>query len=77
MPREEAKSSIGQCVIDNRTLFVEVESMERDAVKNELLHFKGDFKLDFTEEYLNSISEVKLKHILLAARLQALMRNPI
>jgi|GEM_PF-1623704 len=76
MSTEQTKLNGNQCVKNSNTVAVEVEAMECEAVKNELLHFKGNFKLDFTEEYLNSIPEVRLKHILLAARLQALIRNP-
>ncbi len=50
----------------------EIEMMARDDVKSELLHFGGHFPLDYTEEYLESLDTRKLRHILLAARLQLL-----
>ena len=39
----------------------------RDELKSRLLRFKGNFKFDFTESYLDGLSTDKLKHILLAA----------
>jgi len=37
--------------------------------------FKGKFKLDFTEDYLNSLSVNRLRHILLAALINAKPRD--
>ncbi len=42
-------------------------SLNKTEVKNRLLHFKGHFKLDFTEAYLDASSVDKLRHILVAA----------
>lgn len=43
--------------------------------KNELTHriknFRGRFRLDFTESYLNDLSVDRLRHILLAALVNA------
>jgi len=47
-----------------------VNSLNKTEVKNRLLHFKGRFKLDFTEAYLNALSIDKLRHILVAAILK-------
>ena len=47
-----------------------VNSLNKTEVKNRLLHFKGRFKLDFTEAYLNALSIDKLRHILVAAMLK-------
>ncbi|MBN1764461.1 MAG: hypothetical protein JW860_04325 [Sedimentisphaerales bacterium] len=47
-----------------------VAQMSRDEVKQEILHFKGTFKLDFPEDYLEQLSVERLRHILLAAKLQ-------
>ncbi len=44
-----------------------ITSLDRDEIKNRLLHFEGRFKLDFTEDYLESLSIDRLRHILLAA----------
>ena len=47
-----------------------IAEMSMDQVKREILHFDGRFKLDFTEDYLNQQSAERLRHILLAARMQ-------
>ena len=39
----------------------------RDELKNQIKNFRGRFKLDFTDDYLNSLSIDRLRHILLAA----------
>ena len=44
--------------------------MKLDQVKREILHFDGRFELDFTEDYLNQQPVERLRHILLAARMQ-------
>jgi len=55
---------------DAERLAAHIAGMNRQALKNELLHFQGNVRLDFTEEYLNGLSLERLRHILLAARLQ-------
>ena len=47
-----------------------VNSLNKTEVKNRLLHFKGRFKFDFTEAYLEALSVDKLRHILVAAMLK-------
>lgn len=44
-----------------------VSSMKKTQLKKRIKGFKGNFDLDFTDTYLNSCSEEKLRHILLAA----------
>ncbi|MHC4721266.1 MAG: hypothetical protein ACYS6I_01010 [Planctomycetota bacterium] len=44
--------------------------MNKTEIKNRLLHFKGRFKFDFTEAYLDASSVDKLRHILVAAMLK-------
>jgi hypothetical protein len=44
-----------------------IASLDRVAVKRHLLNFKGAFKFDFTEDYLETLSLDRLRHILLAA----------
>ncbi len=53
----------------------EVARMDRRAIIEELLHFQGHFPLDFTPEFLGALSSVRLKHILLAARVQSLRHS--
>jgi hypothetical protein len=40
-------------------------------LKRRIKNFRGRFKLDFTEAYLNRLSEDRLRHILLAALINA------
>ena len=53
----------------------EVAAMDRKAVIAELSNFRAGFPLDFTQEFLESLSDGRLKHILLAARIQASKSN--
>ena len=50
-------------------LAVSIMSLGKAETKRKLKSFKGRFKLDFSEEYLNKISLDQLRHILLAAML--------
>jgi hypothetical protein len=45
--------------------------LDRDELKRRITGFRGRFKLDFTEDYLNSLTVDRLKHILLAALINA------
>lgn len=44
-----------------------IVSMNKSQLKKKIKSFKGNFKLDFTDAYLNGCSQDKLRHILLAA----------
>ena len=44
-----------------------IAALGRDELKRRIRNFKGRFKLDFTEDYLNNLSVDRLRHILLAA----------
>ena len=50
-------------------LATKVASMSRSQLKGKLLTLKTRFPMDFTQEYLDSLSSEKLRHILLAAQL--------
>ena len=41
--------------------------MGRNELKKQIRGFKGRFKMDFTEDYLNKLSIDRLRHVLLAA----------
>jgi len=43
----------------------------RDELKRRIRNFRGRFKLDFTDDYLNNLSVDRLRHILLAALINA------
>jgi hypothetical protein len=48
-----------------------IASLGRDELKKRIRGFRGRFKLDFTENYLDTISVERLRHILLAALINA------
>jgi len=45
----------------------EISGMKREEIYKRIRNFRGRFKLDFTEDYLNNLSMDRLRHILLAA----------
>lgn len=47
----------------------------RNELKSRIKNFKGRFKLDFSEDYLNKLSAERLRHILLAALVNARPHN--
>jgi hypothetical protein len=44
-----------------------ITALGRNELKKRIRSFRGRFKLDFTEDYLNALSVDRLRHILLAA----------
>ena len=52
-----------------------IAALSRDQLKRRIQGFRGRFKLDFTEDYLNAISVDRLRHILLAALINAKARH--
>ena len=52
-----------------------IAALGRDELKRRIRNFRGRFKLDFTEDYLNKISVDRLRHILLAALINAKTHN--
>jgi len=48
-----------------------IASLGRKELMRRIRNFKGRFKLDFTDSYLDNISVDRLRHILLAAFLNA------
>jgi len=44
-----------------------IAALGRNELKRRIRNFRGRFKLDFTEDYLNNLSVDRLRHILLAA----------
>ena len=52
-----------------------IASLGRDELKRRIKGFSGRFKLDFTEDYLNRLTVDRLRHILLAALINAKTRN--
>ncbi len=50
-------------------------TLGREELKRRIKNFKGSFRLDFTEDYLNNLSVDRLRHILLAAIINAKPHN--
>ena len=48
-----------------------IASLGRDELKRRIRNFNGRFKLDFTENYLDAMSVDRLRHVLLAALINA------
>jgi hypothetical protein len=49
------------------SLLVEIASMSRGELIEQLTHFSGDLPLDFSEDYLNGCQTDRLRHLLTAA----------
>ncbi|MHC4120702.1 MAG: hypothetical protein ACYSWO_24680 [Planctomycetota bacterium] len=52
-----------------------IARLGRNELTRRIRHFKGRFKLDFTEDYLSRLSVDRLRHILLAAVMNAKPHN--
>ena len=52
-----------------------VAALNRNELTSRIKSFKGRFKLDFTDSYLNNLSVDRLRHILLAALVNAKPHN--
>lgn len=55
----------------SRGIAPRIAGMDRRQVIHELMHFKGRIRLDFTEKFLSGKSVDWLRHVLLAACLEA------
>ena len=51
---------------------VKLAGLSRSQLRKQLLSMRTRFRMDFTAEYLDSLSKDQLRHILLAAHLNAL-----
>ena len=52
-----------------------IATLGRNELTRKIRNFHGRFKLDFTDEYLNKLSVERLRHILLAALINAGPKN--
>ncbi len=52
-----------------------IASLGSDELKRQIRNFRGRFRLDFTEDYLNKLTVDRLRHILLAALINARSRS--
>jgi len=48
-----------------------ITSLNKEELKDRLLHFDGPLRMDFTEDFLEQQNIEKLQHILLAAMVTA------
>ncbi len=65
--------SMASKYFDNEATSIAV--LDRGELKRRIRTFKGRFKLDFNEDYLNSLTVERLRHILLAALINAKPHN--
>jgi hypothetical protein len=56
-------------------LTVKIATLGRDEVKAQIKDFRGNFRLDFSDEYLDALSLDRLRHILLAALVTTLRKT--
>lgn len=52
-----------------------IATLGRGELKKQIKNFRGRFKLDFSEDYLNAASVDRLRHILLAALITGKARH--
>ena len=55
--------------VEAERIAAKLASMSRSQLKGSLRSLKTRFRMDFTDEFLDSLSKNKLSHILLAALL--------
>jgi len=48
-------------------LAVSISSLTKGQLKRRIKNFRGGFKMDFTEDYLDGLGIERLRHILMAA----------
>ena len=48
-----------------------IAALGKEELKKRIKNFRGRFKLDFSEDYLDALSLDRLRHILLAALINA------
>ena len=52
-----------------------IASLGRNELKSRIKNFKGRFRLDFSDDYLSNVSVDRLRHVLLAALMNAKPKN--
>jgi hypothetical protein len=50
-------------------------ALGKNELKKRIKNFKGRFKLDFSDDYLNNLTVDRLRHVLLAALINAKSHN--
>jgi len=52
-----------------------IAALSREQLTSKIKNFKGRFRLDFTDDYLKNLTVDRLRHVLLAATINARPRN--
>ena len=52
-----------------------IAALNRNELERRIRNFKGRFKLDFSKDYLNNLTVDRLRHVLLAALINAKAHN--
>ena len=52
-----------------------IAALSRSELERRIRNFKGRFKLDFSKDYLNNLTVDRLRHVLLAALINAKAHN--
>ncbi len=72
-PDSQKRRTLAGDVMTSKEFFEQtatsIAALDRDELKRRIRNFRGRFKLDFTEDYLNQLNIDRLRHILLAAHL--------
>lgn len=64
--------TVDRCLEQSATTVV---SMGKSELKKRIRSFNGRFRLDFSDDYLNGVNADRLRHILMAAMINARVRN--
>ena len=52
-----------------------IAALGKNELKRRIKNFKGRFKLDFSDDYLSNLTVDRLRHVLLAALINAQCHN--
>jgi len=52
-----------------------IAALSREQLTSKIKNFNGRFRLDFTDDYLKNLTVDRLRHVLLAATINARPRN--
>ena len=64
--------TVDRCLEQSATTVV---SMGKSELKKRIRSFNGRFRLAFSDDYLNGVNADRLRHILMAAMINARVRN--
>jgi len=54
-----------------------IAALDRSELERRIRNFRGRFKLDFSEDYLHNLTVDRLRHVLLAALINAKTHSPV